>query len=84
MKKCGVGFCSSNVGSRGFMCHEHLSLVPEGIKRQMWGFHMQHRPDNRQPEKFKRLLERAVRIAAERDRNNELDRNKHTGLRNLD
>lgn len=84
MQKCGVGFCGSNVGSRGFLCHEHLSLVPEGIKRQLWNEHVRHRGPRQQSPKFNELLTKAVRVAAERDRNNHLDRDKHTGLRKLD
>lgn len=60
------------------MCADHWSLVPERLRRAIWD---EYRPGQTDSSAFasatyRRLVTRAVRVATERDRNNELDRDR--------
>ncbi len=77
---CRVKFCSNLMASRGILCADHWALVPERLRMSIWdayrpGQHSQWSTNTAPPE-YRRLISKAIRVATERDRNNELDRDR--------
>jgi hypothetical protein len=81
--RCRVPHCEKAMGSRKLLCSDHWSLVPDELKRAIWQEYRPHPLPGRETATptYLRLAARAVRVATERDRNNDLDRDKHTGAR---
>jgi hypothetical protein len=79
--KCRVKFCDNPMASRQLLCSDHWSLVPDELRRAIW---QEYRPGQTRATAtldYLRLAARAVRVATERDRNNELERDRQTGER---
>lgn len=81
MAICRVKHCRKQQASRQLLCVEHWYLVPEELKRALWDEYRPGQTGTRASAVFLRLAARAVRVATTRDRNNALDRDKHTGER---
>jgi hypothetical protein len=78
--RCRVKFCNNPMASRSLLCSDHWSLVPDELRRAIW---QEYRPGQTRATAttdYWRLAGRALRVATERDRNNELERDR-SGVR---
>ncbi len=78
---CRVKFCEKSMASRQLLCSDHWSLVPGELRRAVW---QEYRPGQTRATatpNYWRLAAKVIRVATERDRNNELDRDRWTNER---
>lgn len=65
-KKCAVRWCEEAPASRGTLCSEHWTMVPHYLRAQIWDEYRPGQSPKTSSARYRTLMARATRIAAQR------------------